>query len=59
MNKKSLNIPICDVRIDPEYEKNVTPTYIQSIPYVKHVRKIGDEAEITTDYQCDKEDEVR
>lgn len=54
-----MNIPICDVQIDPDYEKNVTPTFVQSVPYIKYVRRVGDDTDITTDYQCDKDDEVR
>jgi hypothetical protein len=56
--KKKLNIPICDVLIDPDYETNVTATYFQPQTYVRYVRKIGDEADFSIDYSIEDEDLV-
>jgi len=56
--KKTLNIPIGDVNIDQDYMKDVTPTFQLPSIYVKHIKKIGDEADVSLDYILDLEDEV-
>jgi hypothetical protein len=57
-SKKKLNIPICDVLVDPEYETIVAPTYQQPSNYLRHVKKIGDEPDVSTDYNIEDEDLV-
>ena len=56
--KKTLNIPIGDVNTDQDYNKDVTPTFTLPPFYVKHIKKIGDEADVSLDYIIDIEDEV-
>jgi hypothetical protein len=59
VTKKSLNIPIGDVTTDPDYNKDVPPTYVVPSHYVKYLRKIGDEEDVSVDYVVDGDDEVR
>ena len=54
--KKKINIPICDVKIDEDYDKNVKPSFKLPSSYIRYVKKLGDEPDITTDYFMDKED---
>ena len=54
--KKKINIPICDVKIDEGYDKNVEPSFKLPSSYIRYVKKLGDEPDITTDYFMDKED---
>ena len=57
--KTNLNIPIGEVVIDANYEKEVSPDFALPSSYVKHQRKIGDEADASIEYVVDREDEVR
>ena len=57
--KKTLNIPIGDVTIDQDYNKDVSPTFQLPTIYVKHIKKIGDETDVSLDYVIDIEDEVQ
>lgn len=59
MVKRSLNIPICEVTYDAEYEREVRPTYELPASYVKHVKKVGGEADLSLEYIADRDDEVR
>jgi hypothetical protein len=56
--KKAFNIPIGDVTLDPDYNKDISPTFRLPAVYVKYIKKIGDEADISLDYVIDSEDEV-
>ena len=57
--KKKLNIPIGDVLIDPDYEKNIPPTFVLPESFVRHTKRIGDEQDITIDYNMEDDDVVR
>jgi hypothetical protein len=54
--KKKLNIPICDVLIDPDYEAIIKADYVQPQNYVRHTKKIGNEPDMTVDYNIEEED---
>lgn len=56
--KKKLNIPICDVHVDRDYEKNVPASFALPPSYVKHSKKIGDEVDVSIDYVVDTSDKV-
>jgi hypothetical protein len=58
ISKKSVNIPLCDVRIDEDYNDNVTASYNLPISYVKHVKNLSEETDITIDYHAEPEDEI-
>ena len=44
--------------IDTEYNKEIPPNYRIPSVYVKHSKKIGDEADVSLDYIVDLDDEV-
>ena len=54
-----MNIPICDVATDHDYEKNVTAVFELPNSYLRHSKKIADEADIGVDYNMDDQDMVR
>ena len=54
--KKILNIPIGDVILESDYETNVTPSFVIPTSFVRHTKKIGDEADISADYFMEDED---
>lgn len=56
--RRKINIPICDVLKDDEYDKIIKPTFHLSTSYVRHVRHIGDEADITIDYNIERADRL-
>ncbi|KAJ1424850.1 hypothetical protein B484DRAFT_480448, partial [Ochromonadaceae sp. CCMP2298] len=56
--KKALNIPICDVTNDKDYDKEVSADFQLPPSYVKHIKKIGDEVDASLDYVIDKDDEI-
>lgn len=56
--KKKINIPICDVMFDKDYETNVKPTYVLPSSYVRHAKKVGEEADVSVDYCADQDDMV-
>ena len=56
--KKILNIPICDVTVDTDYNKDVVANYHLPPVYLKHNKKIGDDVDVSLEYILDKEDEV-
>jgi hypothetical protein len=56
MRAKKLNIPICDVLIDPDYETIIKADYVQLPNYVRHTKKIDDEPDMTVDYNIEEED---
>ncbi len=58
MVKKKLNIPIGDVDIDGDYEKNVAPNFVLPGNFIRHTRRVGDEADLLLDYVMDDADEV-
>ena len=58
VTKKNLNIPICDVSIDTDYEKNIQPNFQLSSSFVRLTKKIGDEPDISIDYNMEDEDLV-
>ena len=51
--KKKINIPITDVTIDQEYEKMVNSNFIVPKSYIHYSRRIGDETDITLNYNLD------
>ena len=59
MIKKPLNIPIGDVALDGDYNKDVPASFRLPSNYVKHIKKIGDEVDVSFDYIIDDDDEVR
>lgn len=56
--RKPINIPICDVRIDHDYNEHVSATYTPPISYVKYIKSIGDDMDLTIDYHADADDLV-
>ena len=56
--KKQFNIPTGDVKLDAEYDSIVKSSFQLPASYVRHVRRIGDEADITIDYNMETEDKV-
>lgn len=54
VKKKKLNIPVGDVRVDASYA--VPRDYVLPSSYVKHTKRIGDEADVTVDYIAEEED---
>lgn len=59
VSKKPINIPICDIREDEEYNNKTVTNYHLPVSYVKYVKNISDENDLTVDYNVDTEDEVR
>ncbi len=59
VSKKPINIPICDIREDEEYSNKTVTNYHLPVSYVKYVKNISDENDLTVDYNVDTEDEVR
>ena len=58
--RKVINIPICDVTVDADYETNIRPDYTIPASYVRHVRKIGDEGgDMTVAYNLEADDKVK
>lgn len=59
VRKKIMNIPIGDVRIDADYEKNVCAFYSLPVSYLKYHRRIeAHDSDPSTEYVADKKDEV-
>ena len=56
--KKKVNIPICDTHVDGDYDSIVSPTFQLPQNYIRHVRRIGDEVDVTMDYNIDADDKV-
>ena len=55
--KKKLNIPICDVQEDANYELNIKPTYQLSETYIRYSIKLGEENnDIMSIYLVDEDD---
>lgn len=54
--KKKFNIPIGDVTIDDDYEKNVTASFVLPTSYVRYIKRIGLEDDPTVDYNVEDED---
>lgn len=54
--KKKLNIPTCDVKTDDAYDANVKASFKQPQCYVRYVRKVGDESDMSADYFMDRDD---
>jgi len=43
---------------DKDYETNVKPTYVLPSSYVRHAKKVGEEADVSVDYCADQDDMV-
>ena len=56
VEKKKFNIPVGDVTVDDDYEKNVPATYILPTSYVRYVKRIGIDDDTTVDYNIEDED---
>lgn len=56
--RKPINIPICDVRIDHDYNEHVAANYTPPISYVKYIKSIVDDTDLTIDYHADADDLV-
>ena len=54
--KTKFNIPITDVSVDKDYEANLRALYSLPTSYVRYARRIGDEADMATDYNLEVED---
>jgi len=54
--KTKFNIPITDVSIDKDYEANLRALYSLPTSYVRYTRRVGDEADMATDYNLEVED---
>lgn len=57
-SRKALNIPVCEIRTVEQYDEYVQPDYVIPETYVKYVKYISEESDITVDYHADLEDEV-
>ncbi|RYG93996.1 hypothetical protein EON65_58120, partial [archaeon] len=57
-NKKPLNIPICDVQVDTEYDQYVTANFAPCPSYIKYVRVLADESDLATDYLYEDSDDA-
>lgn len=57
--KKKLNIPVCDVTEDPEYDTRIKADFQLPATFIRHSRKLVDEIDLSTDYVADVDDEVR
>lgn len=44
--KKVLNIPVCDVLLDEDYDSYVTPSFVPSATNVKHVQRIAEDSDL-------------
>jgi hypothetical protein len=58
VKKKPVNIPICEVTIDEDYEAQIPITYSLPPSYVKHIRKIVENTDVGTDFVADADDLV-
>lgn len=56
LKKKKLNIPVCDVNTDADYEKNVKATFKQTETFVRYTRRMADEPNLSEDYVIDAQD---
>lgn len=57
--KKKLNIPVTDIGQDQKYDTdNVFSTFVMPASYVRHIKIMGDEADLTMDYCIEDEDMV-
>ena len=54
--KKKLNIPVGDVTIDNDYEKNVAASFTLPTSYVRYVKRIGLDDDPTVDYNIEDDD---
>lgn len=59
--KKKLNIPVTDIAQDKKYddESAFSAPFVLPTSYVRHIKIMGDEADITLDYCIEDEDLVR
>ena len=58
--KKKLNIPVCDVTVDNEYEKNIPANYVQPTSYIRYKKTLSHDSDVTIHYIADQtDDEVR
>ena len=56
--KKKLNIPVTEVgKNDKHGDDNVLPDFILPTSYVRHIKSMGDEADMTMDY-CIEDDDL-
>jgi hypothetical protein len=49
---------VCNVQNDSEYNTIVAADYVIPQNYVRHAKKIGDEEDVTVDYNADEKDIV-
>jgi hypothetical protein len=58
--RKKLNIPVTDIGQDHKYDDdNVFTPFVLPASYVRHIKIMGDEADLTIDYCIEDEDLVR
>ena len=57
--KKKLNIPTPIVLTVEEYDKFLSDSYRQPTAYVKHTKKLHDEADPSIDYVAEPDDQVQ
>jgi hypothetical protein len=53
-----LNIPVGNVNVDLDYDSFILPTYEIPSGFLRHIKKIGDEADPAIDYVVEDEDLV-
>ena len=57
-SKKRLNIPTPIVLTVEDYDTHLASTYVQPAAYVKHTKKLNDEADPSIDYIAEPDDLV-
>lgn len=58
--KKKLNIPVTDIAQDKKYDDdNVMSPFVLPTSYVRHIKIMSDEPDLTVDYCIEDEDMVR
>jgi hypothetical protein len=56
-SRKKINLPVTDCADDPNYEKDVPANYQVPSSYVRYVRRVGNEADMSVDYNMDLSDQ--
>ena len=55
-NRKKINLPVTDCVDDPTYEDDVPANLKVPSSYVRYVRRVGNEADISVEYNMDGAD---
>jgi hypothetical protein len=54
--RKKINLPVTDCVDDPTYENDLLANYKVPSSYVRYVRRVGNEADMSVDYNVDVDD---